>query len=45
MPTDEVICRRHGEGKAIFVETNVTIAIEVEVLLQMAVKLGGRLDV
>ena len=43
--TDELICRRYGDGKAIFVETNVTIAIEVEVLLQMAVKLGGRLDV
>ena len=45
MPTDELICRRYGEGKAIFVQTNVTIGIEVEVLLQMAVKLGGRLDV
>ena len=44
-PTDEVICRRYGDGKAIFVQTNVTVAIEVEVLLQMAVKLGGRLDV
>ena len=31
-PTDEVICRRYGEGKAIFVQTNVTISIEVEIL-------------
>ena len=44
-PTDEVICRRYGEGKAIFVQTDVTNGAEVEVLLQMAVKLGGRLDV
>ena len=44
-PTDEVICRRYGEGKAIFVQTDVTVGVEVEVLLQMAVKLGGRLDV
>lgn len=44
-PTDEVICRRYGDGKAIFIETNVTVAIEVELLLQMTVKLGGRLDV
>ena len=44
-PTDEVICRRYGEGKAIFVKTNVTIGIEVKVLVQTAVKLGGRLDV
>ena len=44
-PTDEVICRRYGEGKAIFVQTNVTIGTEVETLVQMAVKLGGRLDV
>lgn len=44
-PTEEVICRRYGEGKAIFVKTNVTIGIEVEVLVQTAVKRGGRLDV
>ena len=44
-PTDEVICRRYGDGKAVFVKTNVTTGIEVEVLVQTAVKLGGRLDV
>lgn len=44
-PTHEVICRRHGEQKGIFVKTNVTVGTEVEALVQEAVKLGGRLDV
>ena len=44
-PTDEVIRRRHGDNKAIFVKTDVTIATEVEALVQSAVKAGGRLDV
>ena len=44
-PTEEVICRRWGENKAIFVKTDVTNGIEVEILVQTAVKLGGRLDV
>ena len=44
-PTEEVICRRYGESKGIFVKTNVTIGTEVEALVQAAVKAGGRLDV
>lgn len=44
-PTDEVIHRRHGKGKAIFVKTDVTVGKEVESLVQTAVKVGGRLDV
>ncbi|KAL9028005.1 MAG: hypothetical protein Q9196_003558, partial [Gyalolechia fulgens] len=44
-PTDEVIRRRYGDGKAIFVRTNVTVGSEVEALVQTAVKLGKRLDV
>ena len=44
-PTEEVICRRYGKNKGIFVMTNVTIGIEVEALVQTAVKAGGRLDV
>ena len=44
-PTDEVIRRRHGEDKSIFVKTNVTIGAEVQALVQTAVKTGGRLDV
>ena len=44
-PTHEVICRRHGEYKGLFVRTDVTIGTEIEALVQEAVKLGGRLDV
>ena len=44
-PTEQVICRRYGEYKAIFVKTNVTIGTEVEALVQAAVEAGGRLDV
>ena len=43
-PTDEVIRRRYGEKKAIFVKTDVTAGKEVEALVQSAVKAGGRLD-
>ena len=44
-PTDEVICRRYGKDKGLFVKTDVTIGKEVEALIQTAVKRGGRLDV
>lgn len=44
-PTEEVICRRHGDKRAIFVKTNVTKGTEVEALVQAAVRAGGRLDV
>ncbi|KAL8835308.1 MAG: hypothetical protein Q9170_003363 [Blastenia crenularia] len=44
-PTHEVICSRHGENKALFVKTNVTVSAEVEALVQTAVEKGGRLDV
>ena len=44
-PTDEVIRRRHGENKAVFVRTDVTVATHVEALVQAAVNAGGRLDV
>ena len=44
-PTHEVICRRHGKNKSMFIKSNVTIGREVEALVQEAVKMGGRLDV
>ena len=44
-PTHDVICQRHGQQKAIFVKTDVTVGKEVEALVEEAVKLGGRLDV
>ena len=44
-PTDDVIRRRHGEDKAIFVKTDVTIGTEVKALIDAAVNAGGRLDV
>lgn len=43
-PTHEVICKRHGKTKGIFVQTNVTKSADVESLVQEAVKVGGRLD-
>lgn len=43
-PTEEVICRRYGEKKGIFVKTDVTVGTEVEALVQAAAKAGGRLD-
>ena len=44
-PTEEVICRRYGEHKGLFVKTNVAVGPEIEALIQAAVKAGGRLDV
>ncbi|KAJ5083533.1 hypothetical protein N7456_012960 [Penicillium angulare] len=45
MPTDELICRDYGLGKAIFISTNTTIAEQVQKLVDTAVEVGGRLDV
>ncbi|KAL9001245.1 MAG: hypothetical protein Q9188_005513 [Gyalolechia gomerana] len=44
-PTDEVIRRRYGDNKAMFVKTDVTVGSEVEALVRTAVRSGGRLDV
>lgn len=44
-PTEQVISRRYGDTKAIFVQTDVTTGKEMESLVQTAVKVGGRLDV
>ena len=43
-PTHEVICEHYGDGKAIFVKTNVTVADQVQNLVEQAVNHGGRLD-
>lgn len=43
-PTHELICQRHGEKSAVFVQTDVTVGREVEALVQEAVRVGGRLD-
>lgn len=45
VPTHELICQRYGEGKAVYVQTDVTIAADVEKVVQKAVEVGGRLDV
>lgn len=44
-PTDEVICRAHGEGKALFVHTDVSDPEQVKNLIAKALEVGGRLDV
>ncbi len=43
-PTHELIAKKWGEGKAIFVNTDVTVGKDVEELVQRAVREGGRLD-
>ncbi|KAI9698832.1 MAG: hypothetical protein M1820_007339 [Bogoriella megaspora] len=45
VPTHELICKRHGENKAMFVKTDVTVAAEVEALIKKAAEIGGRVDV
>lgn len=45
VPTHELICKRYGEGKALYVKSDVTVAAEVKSLVEEAVKVGGRLDV
>ena len=45
IPTHELICQRYGEGKAVFVKADVTVAGYVEGLIHRAVEVGGRLDV
>lgn len=45
MPTHELICQRYGEGKAMFVRADVTVAGDMEGVVKKAVEVGGRLDV
>lgn len=43
--THELICQRYGEGKALYVQTDVTVAKDMEMVVKKAVEAGGRLDV
>lgn len=44
-PTHEIIDQRYGDGKSLFVKTDVTVGGEVEELVKRAVETGGgRLD-
>ena len=45
VPTHQLICRRYGEGKAHFIQADVTVSMEVEQVVKKAVEVGGRLDV
>ncbi|KAL2039857.1 hypothetical protein N7G274_007258 [Stereocaulon virgatum] len=45
VPTHELICQRYGEGKAVYVKADVTVAQDMEMLVHRAVEEGGRLDV
>ena len=45
IPTHELINKRYGDGKAVFVRTDVAIAGEVKNLVDEAVRAGARLDV
>lgn len=44
-PTHELICARYGEGKAVYVRADVTVAKDMQALVHAAVGEGGRLDV
>lgn len=44
-PTHEVIRARYGPGKAMFIQTNLTIRAEVEDLVKTSVQVADRLDV
>lgn len=43
--THNLVSKRHGEGKGVFVKTNVGVGKDVEGCVGEAVRLGGRLDV
>ena len=43
-PTHELICKRYGQGKAVYVKTDVGVGEDVEKAVGVAVKEGGRLD-
>ena len=42
--THELICKRHGVGKALFIKTDVGVGEDVERCVQAAVNSAGRLD-
>lgn len=43
-PTHDLICKRYGEGKGIYVKTDVGVGKDVERLVDLAVEKGGCLD-
>lgn len=43
-PTHEIIGHRYGEGKSVFVKTDVTVGEQVKELVEKAVEGGGRVD-
>lgn len=43
-PTHELICKKYGDGKAVYVRTDVGVGNEVETAVGLAVEKGGRLD-
>ena len=45
IPTHQLICTRYGEGKAHFIQADVTVSMDVEKAVKKAVEVGGRLDV
>ena len=43
-PTHELICKKYGEGKAVYVKTDVGVGEDVERAVELAVEKGGKLD-
>ena len=44
VPTHDLIERRHGSGKAVYLRADVGVGRDVENCVREAVRLGGRLD-
>ena len=43
--THDIICKKHGPGKAIFTKTDMSEPEDIEACVQEAVTKGGKLDV
>ena len=44
VPTHDLICRRHGEGCAVFRKADVNVSESIKRLVESFVDIGGRLD-
>ena len=44
VPTHDMVCPRHGEGRAVFNKAEVSVSEDVKGLVESVVDIGGRLD-
>ncbi|MDI1486030.1 MAG: hypothetical protein OHK93_004219 [Ramalina farinacea] len=45
VPTHDLICQRHGEGRAVFKKADVSVSEDVKGLVESVVDISGRLDI